>query len=127
MNEITTEKFGGKTLDSWQGFINTSLKKTVEATLETAKRIAAYKAAVSDDMFKTTLKTWYGFGAAHLSYWAKIDETAPLFKEHIDILPASPRSLYELAAIDRKVFDELIEAGKIKLLGRWGMNKYYGK
>lgn len=114
MSEITNEKFGGKTLDGWQSFINTGLKKTVEATLDSASRIAAYKKAVAPEVFKSTLKQWYGFGDAHLSYWAKIDENMDRFKEHISILPAAPRSLYELAAIEQPVFKELVESGKIK-------------
>lgn len=114
MGEILNEKFGGKTLDGWQGYINTSLKKTVESTLDSAARIAAYKNAVPPDVFKKTLKAWYGFGEAHLSYWSKIAENADLFKQHVNILPASPRSLYELAAIDRGLFDEFVESGKIK-------------
>lgn len=112
--QIAEQKFGGKTLAAWQGFINTSLKKTVEATLDSAKRIAAYKAVVDDDTFKTTMKQWYGFTASHISYWNKISENLSRFEQHIQILPSSPRSLYELSAIDSKVFDELVASGKIK-------------
>jgi hypothetical protein len=112
--KIAEQKFGGKTLAAWQGFINTSLKKTVEATFDSAKRIAAYKAVVDDDTFKTTMKEWYGFTASHISYWAKINENAARFEKYIQILPASPRSLYELSAIEPVVFEELVTAGKIK-------------
>jgi len=112
--KIAEQKFGGKTLAAWQGFINTSLKKTVEATFDSAKRISAYKAAVDDDTFKATMKEWYGFTASHISYWSKISENAERFEKHIQILPASPRSLYELSAIEPAVFEELVSAGKIK-------------
>lgn len=112
--KIAEQKFGGKTLAAWQGFINTSLKKTVEATFDSAKRISAYKAVVDDDTFKTTMKEWYGFTASHISYWSKISENADRFEKHIQILPASPRSLYELSAIEPVVFEELVSAGKIK-------------
>lgn len=112
--KLAEQKFGGKTLAAWQGFINTSLKKTVEATFDSAKRISAYKAAVDDDTFKATMKEWYGFTASHISYWSKISENAERFEKHIQILPASPRSLYELSAIEPAVFEELVSAGKIK-------------
>jgi len=112
--KVAEQKFGGKTLAAWQGFINTSLKKTVEATFDSAKRISAYKAAVDDDTFKATMKEWYGFTASHISYWGKISENAERFEKHIQILPASPRSLYELSAIEPAVFEELVTAGKIK-------------
>lgn len=112
--KLAEQKFGGKTLAAWQGFINTSLKKTVEATFDSAKRIAAYKAAIDDDTFKATMREWYGFTASHISYWSKISENAERFEKHIQILPASPRSLYELSAIEPVVFEELVSAGKIK-------------
>jgi hypothetical protein len=108
------EKFGGKTLTSWHSFINTGFKKTVETTLDSASRISTYKDAVPADVFKKTMKEWYGFSEAQLSYWAKIAENTDMFKEHINILPASPRSLYELGTLDKDVFQELIDTGKIK-------------
>lgn len=109
------EKIGGKSLDGWQSFISTSLKKTVEATLDSASRIAKYRASgVSDDVFKETMKAWFGFTASHISYWSKINDSMPRFKDNMGILPASPRSLYELSAFDDDVWDELKATGQIK-------------
>lgn len=112
--EIVEQKFGGKTIPGWISYINTSLKKTVEATFDSAKRITAFKNSVSDEVFKEVMKTSYGFTASHISYWSKISENAERFEKHIQILPASPRSLYELSAIEPVVFEELVSAGKIK-------------
>ena len=112
--EIVEQKFGGKTIPGWISYINTSLKKTVEATFDSAKRITAFKNSVSDEVFKEVMKTSYGFTASHISYWSKISENAERFEKHIQILPASPRSLYELSAIEPNVFEELVTAGKIK-------------
>ena len=113
--ELTADsKFAGKTLTSWHSFINTGFKKTVETTLDSASRISTYKDAVPADVFKKTMKDWYGFSEAQLSYWAKIAENIDMFKEHINVLPASPRSLYELGTLDKDVFQELIDTGKIK-------------
>lgn len=109
------EKIGGKSLDGWQSFISSSLKKTVEATLDSAARIAKYRASgVSDDVFKETMKIWFGFTASHISYWSKINDSMPRFKDDMAILPASPRSLYELSAFDDDVWAELKAAGQIK-------------
>lgn len=109
------EKIGGKSLDGWQSFIGTSLKKSVESTLDTAVRIAKYRASgVSDDVFKETMRLWFGFTASHISYWSKINDSMPRFRDAMALLPATPRSLYELAAFDDDVWEELKAANQIK-------------
>jgi hypothetical protein len=107
-------KVGGKTPEAWKGYIATGLKKTVDATLDTAKRIAAYRAVVEDTTFKNDMKEWFGFSLSHLSYWAKISDTLPRFESAINLIPASPRSLYELAAFNEEDWAALVANGQIK-------------
>ena len=107
-------KVGGKTPEAWKGYIATGLKKTVDATLDTAKRIAAYRAVVEDTAFKNDMKEWFGFSLSHLSYWAKISDTLPRFESAINLIPASPRSLYELAAFNEEDWNNLVANGQIK-------------
>jgi hypothetical protein len=107
-------KVGGKTPEAWKGYIATGLKKTVDATLDTAKRIAAYRAVVEDVTFKNDMKEWFGFSLSHLSYWAKISDTLPRFESAINLIPASPRSLYELAAFNEEDWAALVANGQIK-------------
>jgi hypothetical protein len=107
-------KVGGKTPEAWKGYIATGLKKTVDATLDTAKRIAAYRAVVEDTAFKNDMKEWFGFSLSHLSYWAKISDTLPRFESAINLIPASPRSLYELAAFNEEDWNTLVANGQIK-------------
>lgn len=102
-----------KTPAKWQEYIGTSLRKTAEATLDTAKRIAEYRISVEEDEFNKSMKQWFGFSPSHLSYWSKIADSLPRFEEHCDKLPASPRTLYELSGIDDDLWDEFIETGEI--------------
>jgi len=107
-------KVGGKTPDMWRGYISTGLKKTVDATLDTAKRIAAYRAVVDDVTFKNDMIAWFGFSLSHLSYWSKINDSLPRFESAVNLIPASPRSLYELAAFNEEDWQALVANGQIK-------------
>ena len=111
MNQLVEVKT--KQPAQWQSYISTSLRKTAEATLSTAKRIAEYKASTDDDMFVKTMREWFGMSPAHLSYWSKINEALPRFEANINVLPASTRTLYELSSIDDMLWDEFIESGDI--------------
>jgi len=113
MSQELIEKPKKKTFAQWEGYIGTSLKKTAEATLETAKRIAEFKTATPDDQFVKKMKVWYQMSPAHLSYWAKIAESMPRFLEHTGKLPASTRTLYELSSVKDDLWNEFIETGDI--------------
>lgn len=102
-----------KNFSQWESYIGTSLKRTAEATLETATRIAEFKAATEEAKFAKHMKEWYQMSPAHLSYWAKISDSMPRFLEHTDKLPASTRTLYELASVKDDLWDEFIETGDI--------------
>ena len=102
-----------KTIAQWQSYIGTSLRKTADATLDTAKRVAEYKLAVAEAEFNKSMKEWFGMSPSHLSYWAKINEQLPRFVETTAALPASSRTLYELAGLDDSLWDELVETGDI--------------
>jgi len=104
-----------KTDEAWKGYIATGLRKTAEATLDTAKRIASFKANMSKpEEFQSKMDEWFNMSAAHLSYWSRINENMPRFLENIAVLPASTRTLYELSALDDSLWDELVQTGKIK-------------
>jgi len=111
MNDLPKPK--KKTEDQWHNYIGTSLRKTAEATLDTARRVAEYRLAVEDDVFTKSMKGWFGFSPSHLSYWSKISEALPRFEGHTDILPSSSRTLYELSGLDDALWDELVETGDV--------------
>ena len=102
-----------KSLTQWQRYIGTSLRKTAEATLETAKRIAEYRETTKEDDFNKHMKEWFNFSPSHLSYWTKINEALPRFQENIDKLPSSMRTLYELSNIKDDLWQEMIDEGKL--------------
>ena len=102
-----------KSPEQWQSYIGTALKKTAEATLDTAKRLAEYRASVEEDVYQTTLKEWYNFSPSHLSYWAKIAENLPRLEQHIDCIPGSPRALYELSNMSDQLWSEFVQTGDI--------------
>ena len=103
-----------KNLEQWQSYIGTSLKKTAEATLETAERIDKFKLDSSESDFKDNMKKWFGFGATHLSYWSKIHMNYERFSSNINIIPSSTRTLYELSSIEDELWNELIQSKSIK-------------
>ena len=103
-----------KSLQQWESYISSSLKKTAEATLETAQRINRFKADVEPDQFKLNMKEWFGFTATHISYWNKIHDNMERFQDNIECIPASTRSLYELSSMDDDLWNEVINSGDIK-------------
>jgi len=103
-----------KSLTKWESYIGVALKRTAESTLETAKRINAFKEDINTEEFKSSMADWFGFGSTHLTYWSKIHNASERFSDNIELLPGSTRTLYELASIDDELWNELIEAGDIK-------------
>ena len=102
-----------KSLQQWESYIGSSLKKTAEATLETAQRISKFKSDVEPDQFKLNMKEWFGFSATHISYWNKIHDNMERFQDNIECIPASTRSLYELSSMDDDLWNEVINSGDI--------------
>lgn len=111
MTDLPTPK--KKNFAQWESYIGTSLKKTAEATLETARRIAEFRVATPDDKFLKKMKSWYQMTPTHLSYWGKIADSMPRFLEHTDKLPASTRTLYELSGVNDNLWNEFIETGDV--------------
>lgn len=102
-----------KSENQWHDYIGTSLRKTAEATLETAKRIAEYRASIEEDQFNKKMKEWFGFTPTNLSYWKSINLAIERFQNSVDVLPSSPRTLYELSGIKDELWDELVETRDI--------------
>lgn len=109
MNDIVKKKSIGQ----WKDYIGNSLKKTAQATLETAVRIAEFKAATEEDKFVKHMKEFFNFTPTHLSYWKSINEAMPRFENNVGSLPAGTRTLYELSNIKDDLWDELIETKDI--------------
>ena len=102
-----------KSMIQWQDYIDTSLKKTAAATLETAGRIQKFKESTDPDLFSKHMKDWFGMTPTHLSYWSKINDNMPRFTDSIGRLPSGTRTLYELSSITDDLWEELIETNNI--------------
>jgi len=102
-----------KSLTQWNDYIGNSLRKTAEATLETAKRIAEYRESEEEDVFINNMRKWFNFSPTNLSYWKSINDSIERFESSTKYLPSSTRTLYELSNIKTELWEELLESNDI--------------
>jgi len=100
--------------EAWYAYINTSLRKTVTATLDTAERIGRYRDNAEPNEFQANMTKWFGMSSSQTSYWLRINDALPRFNVAVKQLPSSQRTLYELSAIDDDLWYELVDTNAIK-------------
>lgn len=90
-------------------------KKTVESLL--AFSVVVYtlkqKCEHEEQDFSSKSLEYWGLSASGASQAAKVGERSEKFVSYANVLPASSRTLYELATIPEKKFEEVIEMGDV--------------
>jgi len=90
-------------------------KKTVDSLLafSVVVYILKQKCENEEQDFSEKALEYWGLSSSGASQAAKVGERADRFSEHSNILPPSSRTLYELATIPEKKFEEVIELGDV--------------
>jgi hypothetical protein len=90
-------------------------RKTVESLLSFSVVVYTLQQKCKNentDFNKLALDYW-NLSSSGASQTAKVGEKADKFEKHANLLPASARTLYELATIPDKKFDELLDLGDV--------------